>query len=388
MLKTKLIKQYEHTIINTINVEKIFYEYYGQTQSEFKYFPRPDKWISKITPNFTFFKLFWDYIGFYLYTSFIVIYYAFKRKKGHKEKIFEKNVVLAFSHKTLPLVEQLVTYEYDIISFTDSKNKKSTSIFELYNLSDLINSYITSILFFNKLKSTKKKYTFQFYTLFSWILKRGILDKINSNFIICNHTDRWAVLTDQSQSLKNKSVILIQHGIVNLDSLKNNQYELSYKLKNVSELFVYDKISEDFFKNQILEKVPDSIVYFDPIISLTKTQFPKKFKLLFVGHPLCEELQINIFKKLKKTKDFICYYKPHPTAKASKKLRENDWIFIKDQYFFPEVNLLVSYESTLISEYLSHNIESIVHSFDNDSEISEILLKIESKHKKWQELIK
>lgn len=361
-----LFDEYYSTILNTIGVEKNFYSFYGENQLDYLFFPRPDKWITKYQPNFYLFKFFWDLIGLYLFILLEFLKYFIQKKTKHLMPEPNKPVLLEFGHKSKSLAKHLLDNDFSIIRFKSKVSKNNEILInQLYSVRDLLFSLIISfraIRYFRKL--SLRKYSFQFYTIFEWFLTRLILDRINEDFIITNHTDRWAVCADQSQNLKqNKGLILIQHGIVSLSN--SVSYNLIYKLQNVRDLYVYDQASFEFFKKEIIQNSPN-VKYFKPIIHLTKMGDSNKTKILIVGHPLCINKQKALGKFIyQKFQSIELYYKPHPTVDIEKEIRKIGWIIIENKSIFPEVNLLISYESTLVHEYKNLGIDSIVHGFDN-----------------------
>ena len=71
------------------------------------------------------------------------------------------------------------------------------------------------------------------------------------------------------------------------------------------------------------------------------------------------------------------FYKPHPLAGLPTSCKEKFWIIIEERELFPVVNLVVSYRSTLITEYEHHGIMSIVHGLTNTTdECSQVVTKI------------
>lgn len=82
-------------------------------------------------------------------------------------------------------------------------------------------------------------------------------------------------------------------------------------------------------------------------------------RLLFVGHPICETLHVHIVEAL--GEGISSYYKPHPANPSSARVNSASWTVIHDKTVFPEVDLLISYPSTLVKEYEGMNIPAIIH---------------------------
>src|SRR5690606_8912862 len=142
-------------------------------------------------------------------------------------------------------------------------------------------------------------------------------------------------------------------------------FTLNYKLRAVSALYIYDVASEEVFKrdvlcNSALQSI--NIQYYNSGFRLSNTYEEYGVKILFAGHPICEEAHIIIYQNLQRGHpDIVFYYKPHPTAGPSESIREYGWLVIDDERHFPVVSLVVSYPSTLVDEYISNDISTVTH---------------------------
>lgn len=216
------------------------------------------------------------------------------------------------------------------------------------------------------------------YTSFRWFLVRRAIDRLSGTLVTTEHFDRWAVLVDRAvrecrriQDCRTR-LIVVQHGAMGVlnqehrhgDSLLN----LPTRLGQVDELYAYSSNEVEAFRAKVFVAVKAShaqdIHFFKPAIELTGEVKSDRPRLLFVGHPLCEGFQIEVFLKLKAWKNFEVYYKPHPKASMSTTIAEVEWIIIKEENVFPRVDLLVSYPSTLVIEYEGRGIPASVHPLD------------------------
>ena len=68
--------------------------------------------------------------------------------------------------------------------------------------------------------------------------------------------------------------------------------------------------------------------------------------------------------------DFRAYYKPHPTAHMSESMRQLGWSIIDNPSMFPAVDLLISYQSTLVVEYAGSGVPAAVHAINLENEKS------------------
>ena len=94
---------------------------------------------------------------------------------------------------------------------------------------------------------------------------------------------------------------------------------------------------------------------------------------------MCERGQLSLGSQLSTLSDnIVLYYKEHPKARASEKAKKTKWNFITDDDYFPDVDIVISYPSTLAYQYKELNKIVILHELDNidQNEIDEILMTI------------
>jgi hypothetical protein len=219
----------------------------------------------------------------------------------------------------------------------------------------------------------------QTYTAFHWMCTALGLAKLRGQFLICQHYDRWAVLSDFTVARMQRlgfeaphpRLTLVQHGIVRVPSRNDSaiaKLDLPYKLSSVDKLYVYDGLSEAFFRSEILsaESTPN-VVHFHQGINLAPAEATDKFRILFVGHPVCEALQIQVLQDLKRSHAFVAYYKPHPLSLPGADVARQEWTVVTDRSTFPVVDLLVSYPSTLVHQYAAHGTPTCLHPLGADA---------------------
>lgn len=223
----------------------------------------------------------------------------------------------------------------------------------------------------------------QTYTAVPWLLTRIALSRVDADFIIAEHFDRWAVLADVTTRARRRSgqnqrkLTLVQHGNVGSLDAHDRRIRLHYRLSSVERLFVYDDASEATFRTEILVPKPavDIEVHrFTPRISLTQLAPAGRTRILFVGHPLCVDLQIAVLNGLR-SDEVITYYKPHPIAGLPAICEGRKWQIITERDIFPEVDILVAYRSTLVLEYKQHNIDAALHSLTNETAETAMVLQ-------------
>ncbi|MBM3117389.1 hypothetical protein [Jeongeupia naejangsanensis] len=216
----------------------------------------------------------------------------------------------------------------------------------------------------------------QTYTALRWFAVRFVIDKLPGPLLMVEHFDRWAVLVDSSVAASRRNdrsryLTLMQHGSVgaeeNYSALNVN---LPSRLRAVAHLHVYSDADAAVFRRSILSTSCEhrgvEVSYFRPRIELIKfTAETTKPRVLFVGHPLCEALHLRVLETLLLQQDVLAYYKPHPVAaKNSAAVFQQVWTVIEGRGEFPEVDLLVSYPSTMVQEYKTHGVAAVVHPID------------------------
>lgn len=178
-----------------------------------------------------------------------------------------------------------------------------------------------------------------FITYFS--LRHQSFDKI----VFVNHYDRWAVLFD---NLHSENIILLQHGIISAD------FAPPTKLKNISELYAYNEEEKDKFLKLVIYNKKCIFKLLKREIKLTS--IPAKVNtpqvLLISCLPLTfddeKKLLINISSKV------TIFIKAHPvfsTLPYYELKKQFDFNLIVEKDLFPDVDLVISYNSTLGYEY-------------------------------------
>jgi len=109
------------------------------------------------------------------------------------------------------------------------------------------------------------------------------------------------------------------------------------------------------------------VTYFRSLIVLLPVENQDMPSLLFVGHQLCENAHIALMRELMAVGGVQCFYKPHPTIGASNRILKLPWTVVPDREVFPQVNVIVSYPSTMVAEYAAHGIPAVVHPMDVSS---------------------
>ena len=161
----------------------------------------------------------------------------------------------------------------------------------------------------------------------------------------------------------------MQHGYVGSLDAQSGRIQLHYRLAAVGSIYAYDERSEAVFRTEVLSVKAGSRVKshrFTPRIALTRLDPAERLRIMFVGHPLCAELQLAVLEELRGL-DVVTYYKPHPIAGLPAICEGKAWRIIPRRDLFPEVDLLVAYRSTLVTEYEQHGVPAALHALTNDA---------------------
>lgn len=372
------------------------------------YIPRPTKWLKKIVGTLYFIRLFafflrglWRFGGSTFFHLIELLFYYFYSKKCEDKipaALIAREYVLTFSSRAADVIQPSVvknmpkcwiTMPWAPINELPSGSIR-VDVFSLLNGHDLLKAYLLSVVATRSLSRQRgsSPWVLQSYTAFRWFAVRAAIEKLEGRFLMAEHYDRWAVLADSVVSsqralacleeAKKPQLVLVQHGSLGSLKLSDSTPHLSFKLKcrlkAVTCLYVYDQASEEIFKKDILSRHCVSsgvdVNYFSPKITLSPDPDIEGFRILFVGHPICENLHIYLYKLLKREYSMYIYYKPHPTAGMSEQIRLQNWMIVEDRNYYPEVDLLIAYPSTLVREYSTLGVPSVVHSMSQSHQDS------------------
>lgn len=408
LMKRRLVT-YLQAVDNEISIDLSIFDLYCVKPENVGYIPRPAKWLNFAVQRQKLMYFFWFLLasvwrlggGAVFYFMQLFYYYIYSKYRGCKIKqaLSFNEYVLAFSSRVADIVKPgsvnnipkcWITFPWAPLAEIPIGSSQF-DIFSLIEGRDLLEAYLQSVAAINVLSFRKNtsKWVLQSYTAFRWFAVRAAIEKIEGIFLIAEHYDRWAVLADSVISRKkyapnsNVSRIselhLVQHGSLaglNLqEPVPHLPFKLKRRLKSVTQLYVFDDMSRRIFINDIISAEPISskikVNYFSHKIFLQNGSDTAGFKILFVGHPLCEEFHTYLHNLLSQKYNIYFYYKPHPTASASSNIKDIGWTFIENRIFFPDVNMIISYPSTLVDEYASHGIPALVHPINMKKENSD-----------------
>ncbi|WP_445373505.1 hypothetical protein ACSLVK_12225 [Photorhabdus tasmaniensis] len=373
---------------NEIAIENILRQTYS---NRLPYIPRISRWIAIWLRNralmYIFFWisfLLWIFGGALIFYFFDILCCFFRKEKLRASQQIAMNdtpkkYYVVFCPKGGESMQTMYAHFSDItwitlpwVQFRKLDNINYVSITKILTLSDYFKAYILSaiVMFIFISKPLTRKWILQTYTASKWFCVRIALDKLNGEFITTEHFDRWAVLMDRLCLNKKTNLTLVQHGSLKALLLPENaNFKIYTRLHSVAELIAYDQIESEIFLNKIIRNRKGraiTLLHIGMQLNIVKID-NNKFSILFVGHPHCEDTQIKIYCSLAEL-DIIAYYKEHPKAPASRNVRKMGWLFINDLKFFPDVDLVISYASTLAYEYENIGIKVLFHDLSTASE--------------------
>lgn len=260
------------------------------------------------------------------------------------------------------------------------KDSKYVTIFQILKIKDIFSCYYDSlVILFLVYRKFSGRYILFALKSYSWLLYYNALKYIPPQSTIYFHDqkDRWAFCVDK---LNISRKVLIQHG--SEISIKFNQGDLKigkgkycrpvpYRLKTISEIYAF---SEDEYK-----AIVSSIVEGNPQKYITgyeldiRTIPHSRPSILIVGHVcLYGDIEEKLISDLQSLNVDI-YVKNHPTQDRSfyEKILLKYSFNLVDNDFFPDVDIVVSYNSTLAFEYESIGKIVIYHTKKTYCEIIE-----------------
>jgi N-acetyl sugar amidotransferase len=408
----RLVCDYFRSLRNEIALDLQIFELAGLDPSRYGKFPRPSRWIAK-AKRFDFLSRLlhrlslpiWFLLGPLLFSCQYKALRARWQAVG-PVRFDETGQVLAFSNRTLDIVQTRyidpAPRQWIELPWLPLSNlphgAEVLSVMALLSEADIERSLTLATLAHRALQKRRgmSDWGLQSYTALRWFLVRLAVDKLPGPLLSTEHFNRWAVLVDQSvrrssNYRQTRHFSLMQHGSVGANETPRGLgFRLPTRLHAVSHLHAYSAADVDVFMAEILSsRCGDRglvISFFRPSIILTEmATVGGPPSILFVGYPLCEAAHCSLLKALCLQGDWEIFYKPHPTCPASSFIMDLPWTVVEGRTVFPRVDLVISYPSTLISEYAAHDTPIIKHSMDVTADelldrLPEIVNKIEPRH--------
>ena len=362
-------------ISNEVVVEEYFYKINGLSPQRCGFVPRINSLKNLLARNYvvcgiTILRLLWVPIFSIMYNLLFlsrivikkvnIIFYG--QKKSDMNKVFFCSGKLSYERMLCTIGDcELSIILRPLDNKLDYNNDSTINVLELISFSTMLSTFIKSIYITAKMRRSEySSWILQSYVVFEWLLVYRALSKIDANlFFSTDHFDRWAVLVDcivDRKKIENSaSFTIIQHGILCASNEVVLPFELCYKLKNVDVIYAFDEKSKKIFSNSILQRrcTPPSYILIEPKIELEET-CNNKINVLFVGHSACLDFQVSILNKLKLSAsclDVAFIYKPHPTQRHLNSLNDFPWDVYMNKDKFPNVDIVITYPSTLGYEY-------------------------------------
>jgi len=394
----RLLADYLAATRNEVAVDEVMLRLAHLAPGKVGYFPRVPYWSERARNAPSFFLAIWI-LCWVLWLSggavlfFILEFIKFNiarngcNKYSKKPIVLTEGAVLGFSSRVcevlnlerfpwLPSVWLTCPWAPQHVF---SKGAEQLPLLSLISRGELLRSLsfalrTTYVLAFS---SRTSRWALQGYTAMRWHMVRGVVDKISGTLVTTEHFDRWAVLVDRSIKSgckKKRKLVVVQHGSLEglgIDNSSANVLKnLPTRLSCVSDLYVYNAVEERIFLRYVLSQahrhLPVRVRYFSPSVNLTGEQSSQHPRILFVGHPLCEEFQVGVYRSLSRSLKINAFYKPHPVAPMSASMLSIGWMVIENPRFYPYVELLVSYPSTLVIEYEGAGVLASVHPLNVD----------------------
>lgn len=269
-------------------------------------------------------------------------------------------------------------YSFDVPKDKWDRSKRCHSLFEYINIWNVIQAYVLSVIaIIGAQTKLKFKFVFRTFNSFEFFLTYFVLRNIPDTITLCfcNQMDRWAILFDDAPQ---KNRILFQHGI------EVPTADWPVKFEHTDTVYVLSMKESELLFRAAFKVRPSHVYVLKPTIILTKMNDDRNFKILIVGFPgyLRFEKEQAIVKAFAKDNTTV-YLKPHPgkedmtTYLNLEKDYPNCKIILDNK--FPDVDVVVSYRSTLAVEYQAHNKFVMMYDDYTIEEIIEEIKELQSK---------
>lgn len=318
-----------------------------------------------------FYQIFIVFTPLFLFIQNTTIIFHLLYGIARKEYVLFPNDIILLTDKTIIKTnERLHLFDsYCVILPPFSKKRKVEKYNTIHSLSFLtcrilFSSYFLSLLspFFIVSKYNFKNIlysmnSFEWFILFQ-ILEENITEE--SDIILSNQKDRWALLVD---SLSKGKRSIVQHGtniikeknrdieIFLIPILKYNSWAFNIPIKynNINKLYAFNKIEAD---HVVLGEfnINPKVEYIGYNLSIEKHIKLRPLILLIGNIDVYYDIEKFIISNLNNN-DSDIVIKPHPLSKREDYDFINDSITILD--YNPDPDIIISYQSTLAYEYES-----------------------------------
>ena len=288
--------------------------------------------------------------GLFLKTLFV------KKKKKTVETDKVKRLYLNYAHLLKDRCKSAGIFEeseywlkepFTNVSTKGLENKTVVSVYDVLKNVDFFRAYRLSVsAIFYVARHNPNRYIRRSYTAFEFYLTYFAIKKfpVETELVFANHIDRWAIVFDACPQTKK---ILVQHGI------ETKTANWPVKLNSVATLYAFNEELGYDVTRALLTHEPE-YKFMKPTIELVDDEEDKNYKVLIVCHPAAmrdrEEYLISHLQE----PNITVYAKTHyttPDLTFYEELAKRYNYHLITTKMFPKVNTLISYRSTLVSEY-------------------------------------
>lgn len=357
-MKNELIKIYLNTFPN---IEKYYANNGGGNFVE-QLFLDKSSLLKKLSRLVSPKLLYGTYLFFEPIISVLIVTVLFlktlfvKKDNGSFEVIKVRRLYLNYAHLLKDRCKSAGIFEeseywlkepFTNVSTKGLENKTVVTVYDVLKNADFFQAYWLSIrAIFYVAKHNPSHYIRRSYTAFEFYLTYYAISKfpVETELVFANQIDRWAIVFDACPQTKK---ILVQHGI------ETKTAKWPVKLNTVTILYAFNEGLGHDVTRALLTHEPE-YRYMKPTIELVDDKEDKNFKVLIVCHPAA----------MRDREEFLISHlqEPNITVYAKTHYTTTDLTFYEDlakRYnyrlittkLFPKVNTLISYRSTLVSEY-------------------------------------
>ena len=234
------------------------------------------------------------------------------------------------------------------------------SIFDLLTFKDICSAFFLQckLLFLVKQAKMGGWLSLQGFLLF--LTQKSLINYPGLKKIIFCNADRLSyICTYLSPDI---DCIFMQHGLLN-ENLSPQYF--SHSWGKIATGFFYNT-DQAAIANKFISKISE-VKFFVPSLKLTPLQHAAEGKsILLIGCDwLYGDIELDIIKKYSNQPNVYLYVKPHPNYPSSfykKLLKTYEFTLIEQRELFPDVDEIISYESTLAYEYMLWNKKVHIHS--------------------------
>ncbi|MCI6213147.1 hypothetical protein [Bacteroides heparinolyticus] len=379
-------KEYRLFSLSYKNIE-IYYKNNGGQKFVQQLFLDKSNLLRKLSTIISPTLLYYTYLFLEPLASFLLIIPQFfralslVRTSQHVEVGQINRLFLNFAHLLISRIKAAEIFEsstywlekpFKDVSCKGLEDKVLLTVFEVLTISDVFYALKSSILatlyvaIHNPYHYVRNSSTsFEFYLTFKAIQRFPH----QAELIFGNHIDRWAILFD---SCPQQEKTLIMHGI------ETKKADWPVKLKTVTKVYAFNEELGKDLKKALLSCNP-VFCYMKPTINLVDDVDDHNFKVLIVCHPASMRDREKYLISHLQLDNITVYAKTHyttPDVSFYEDLTKKYNFRLITYQLFPKVNILISYRSTLVSEYEICGIPTLMY---YDYTLEELVEQIKQK---------